>query len=189
VEARHWQWLVWGGRVLVVAAPLAVVGCRLTHSEWASAPADAGGLPGHWIPNVALALSFVWALTLPFLVLPITPLSLLEIERGELRGPTVLGTRRVRMAKLQRFRGWYAPGRFTHSLAYVLRDDGHGWLIAWDSDVERYNPAPSQLEGQVDRARSRRVTIRERVASWVVVIAWGLCAFLILALGFSLALG
>jgi len=159
VGSQSWQWLIWGGRVLVISCPLTVVGCRLTRAIWVASPIQAGGVPNHWIPNTTLIIAFVWALLLPFLVLPIAPMPLLLIDQGEVIGPTVLGTRRVHLAQLKPVRSWYSPGRGTHSLAHLLRDDEHKWFIAWDNDVEKNNTAPGALREVVARARRQHVTV------------------------------
>lgn len=183
-----WGALVWAGRGLFVAAPFAVVGCRLTRPIWGQAPLEAG-VPGHWIPSTALALCLVWAMFLPFLVLPIAPLPLVSTNRSEVFGETVLGTRRVTLRALKPLRSWYFPDRGTYSFAHLVRDGDGRWFIAWDSQLWGGRVGPRALQSAIDRVRGKRVTVVDWVRGLALPFLWGGCALVIFALGYFSAVG
>jgi hypothetical protein len=184
--STYWRLLLWAGRGLFVLAPVAVIGCRLTRPVWEDFPLQAG-VPGHWIPNTALALSFGWALFLPFLVLPVAPLPLVSTDRGKVLAETVLGTRSVDLRQFRLIRSWYFLGRGTHSVAHLIRDSDKRWFIAWDSKGARVGPRA--LQPTIDRARGKRVSAGEWVRGLTVVLVWSLCALTIFGLAFSIAVG
>lgn len=180
-----WQLAIWGGRALLVSAPVAVIGCRFTRHIWGNAPLDSGGSPSHWIPAAVFLLSFMWALLLPFLVLPIAPLPLVFSSRTTIFGETVLGVRSVVRGNYRLIHTWAFLGRGSCSYAYVIRDSEKNWFIAWDGGDGRVGPAA--LLPAIDRARSRRVPLRVWAHGVLAVCVWGLCTFVILGLCFYAA--
>ena len=174
--STYWRLLLWAGRALFVAAPVAVLGCRLTRPLWEDSPLQTG-VPAHWIPNTTLALSFGWAFFLPFLVLPVAPLPLVSANRMRIFAETVLGTRSLNVRQLRLIGCWYFLGRGTHSVAHLIRDSEKGWFIAWDSMGARVGPRA--LQPTIDRARGKRVPVVEWVRGLIVTLAWSLFALML----------
>lgn len=183
--------LLVGGRVLLIAAPLAILVCRLTRPIWRAAPLAAGALPDHWIPNSTFALSFLLALLLPLLVLPVGPAALAIRMGSDVRVRTVLGLRKVSVPSLRGV-GVVLPSFNWDTHLLVLRDARHRVVIVWlelDGPDWVHRECP-ELEGKhlVSGGPSTpgRRALRRGIG-WLVVVAFGAGAFVLFVLLCALA--
>lgn len=178
--------LLVGGRVILIAGTIAVPVCRLTKPLWRSAPLAAGALPDHWIPNSTFALSFLLALLLPLLVLPVGPADLAVRMGSDVGVRTVLGLRKVSVPSLRGV-GVVLPSFNWDTHLLVLRDARHRVVIVWlelDGPDWIHRECP-ELEGKHlvsgDRATWGRRALRRGIG-WLVVMAFGAGAFALFVL-------
>lgn len=196
-QVRSWiaRALLVAGRILLVLGPAIVIACRLTRPMWASAPPDAGGVAAHWIPQSTLAASFVFALALPALLLPVGSSALAVVDKSLLTVQTVLGTRRLVLGAVQT-RRLTIPGRGHELSVAVLRGHRRHRVIVtaseWWLDQHEFGTAVDALNGDITnktQSASRRSRTFDLLAGWFVVLGWGIVAFLVLAILFAIAIG
>lgn len=104
--------VLWSGRALLVVTAVAVVAAIATRDEWARLGVDADGFPVAWLPDVAVVLVLVTGIFGPWLVGIAAPPDTCWREGDDIIAPTVLGQRRVRVARALYlpFRGFTQQG-------------------------------------------------------------------------------
>lgn len=130
---RCWAWtLVWGGRVVLVGAPLYALWCRHAQHGWHDAPHDAWGSPTGAAFGWLVGLGMVWGAALPLTLLPFASHSLVREDEDRLVGITVLGRRDVPRTGA-RETIWLIPGRGVNTGVRSVHR-GRRWLLISGSE-------------------------------------------------------
>ncbi len=108
-------------RSLLVVTPLAILACRAARPVWSSAPVGGDAVPDHPLVWVTFVLVVVFAIALPWVVVPLGPVGAARIDEGALEVATVVGVRRVDV-RTARLTALWLPGRVWNVWLYVLRD-------------------------------------------------------------------
>ena len=177
------RWLLFGGRVTLLAGLAAVILCRVSRPIWISAPLDAG-LPGHWSVNTTGVIAFLVALTLPFLIPPVGSWALATNDGSTLRVRTVLGPRHVSLASARAYR-MTLPGRGTDTALVILRDARHRIAIVGQATPTGITPgldkALAPVLGVTAPGSTGRRALRYALG-WVIILAWGCFSLLVFSM-------
>jgi hypothetical protein len=173
-DLREAEFFLRLGRVLIVGSPAAVIAARLARGLWGPNYDPAHGPWTHWVPITAMLLALAWVILLPSLLLPITPVILLESKDGQMSGPTVLGRRHLDAGSVRVEWSMPVPGRVT-TVIHLLRDAQHAWLMAEDVGVPDLSSATESPETLIETARTAPVAKGMRLWGWATSIGWFIC--------------
>lgn len=165
-QARRWiaRGLLWGGRLMLIAVPAAIIACRWSKPLWVNAPLDAG-LSTNWLPTTTMILLLVFSLLAPVLVLPVASAALTSTSDGWLTAQTVLGSRKIYLPNAS-VHLVYVPGRGWGMRLILLRDKKRILAVA-GSELWAYN---DDAISRLFEEKSRATRVRRWAAGWLFLL-------------------
>jgi hypothetical protein len=166
IRRRLGRWTITAGRVLLVGAPLLVGILWLVPIPWSTTSSG----PSFWMPEAALLVTVLWLTLLPAMLLPVTPIDLVEVSEGKLTGPTVLGRRSVDLEAARVVLSVPLPSKSTSSVLHLVRDQ-RGWMLV-DVDGLADLSGAEPPETIFAAARKRKLRWYVHLVAALGVVAW-----------------
>lgn len=166
VRRRLSGWTIAAGRILLVGAPLLVGILWLIPIAWSTTSSG----PSFWVPEFALLVAVLWLILLPAMLLPVTPVTLVEVSEGKLTGQTVLGRRSIDLDAAWIVLSVPLPSKFTSSTLHLVR--GHrSWMLVDVSGLTDLS-GDEPPETIFAAARKRKLRWYIHLAAALAVLGW-----------------
>lgn len=183
------SFLLYAGRVLIPVTAALVIALRLSKPVWEREGFTSAGVPNDQLVAASEAVLMLFALSFPFLLLPVGAQALIEPSTGFLKIRTVLGSRVLR-SPVWLMGGLYIPGTGGGLHLVLLANGPFRWAIVGNSDfwpdmAYLYSLGVSRRQAPVGEGGSRwykRQIFRRGVGGVVALIVWVGIFFVLAAL-------